>query len=233
MNLTMMEEGFRKSKKILNACNLFQNENYTRGLMFKPSKFSRDFFTLAQNGDYHKLYQLAITNKDYDILLNDYSFFQFSCESNASNKIVKYRYAYYETPSEFPTYEEFVNELGFSYIECGEEFFQDYEQVIDEAKLKKTVTPLRYDYDEDLHEPPVHPISHLHLGFQNEIRVPIKYILTPHAFVSFVIRHIYWNKWKDLMSDSKFCSIYYVKAECKILPEKHFGIDEEKDFYIA
>lgn len=203
MNLTMMQEGFRKSKRILTTCNLFQSENYAKRLIFTPSKFSRYFFqashNLEQDGDYRKLYQLAIANKDYDILLKDYSFFQFSCESDVNNKIVKYRYAYYEAPSEFPTYEEFLNELGFSYEECGEDFFSDYEQVVDEAKIKNTVTPLRYDYDENLHEPPVHSISHLHLGFQNEIRVPIKYILTPHAFVSFVIRHIYWKQWKKAL----------------------------------
>jgi hypothetical protein len=232
MNLAIMEEGFRKAKKILNACDLFETENYTKGLMFKPSKFSKDFFSISQDRDYYKIYKLAITNKDYDILLKDYSFFQFSCESSDINTIVKYRYAYYETPSEFPTYEDFLDENGFSYIDCGEELIQEYQQVIDEAKFKNTVTPLRYDYDEDLYNSPVHPISHLHLGFQNEIRIPIKCILTPHAFVSFVIRHIYWKKWKQLMNDSNFCSIYYVKSECKVLPNENFSQDEEKDFYM-
>ena len=236
MNLAMMEEGFRKAKKILKVCNLFYIENYTRTLMFKPSKFSSDFFEASKdmdhNGDYRKLYQVAITNKDYDILLEDYSFFQFSCESNSNNE-VKYRYAYYEVPSEFPTYEEFLNENSFSYMDCGEGFRQDYEQVIDEAKLKNAVTPVRYDYDESLHEPPVHSTSHLHLGFQNEIRIPSKYLLTPHAFVAFIVRHIYWRRWKTLMNDNKFCSIYYVKGECHYLNKTLFTSDEEKDFYIT
>ncbi|MEG3900266.1 MULTISPECIES: hypothetical protein [unclassified Microcoleus] len=145
MNLTMMEEGFRKAKKILKDCNLLYSENYTRTLTFTPSKFSRDFFQtsqdIAHNGDYRKLYQVAITNKDYDILLEDYSFFQFSCESNLNNK-VKYRYAYYEVPSEFPTYEEFLNENNFSYKDCGEEFRPDYEQVI---AILRTVFKEGYD----------------------------------------------------------------------------------------
>lgn len=238
MNLAFMEEGLRKAKRILKASGLFQTQNYTKEEMFKPSKFSQDFFQashdLQRNGDYRNLYKVGLTNKDYDILLSDYSFFQFSCESNKDNqKIVKCSYSYYEAPSEFQTYEDFLTEIGLSYSECGDLFRQDYEQYLAEAKLKNSVTPLRYDYDESLYDPPVHSLSHLHIGFRNEIRVPIKYFLTPHSFVSFVIRHIYWNKWKLLMNDHNFCSIYYVKSECKLLDNNYFTEDEAKDFYIS
>ncbi|MGK7923982.1 MAG: DUF2290 domain-containing protein [Spirulina sp.] len=227
--------GLEKSKKLLKAGDLLDTENYTKPQSFSPSKFSPEFFEISQSNDYIQEYKIALENRDYDLLLKDRAFFQFSCEGS-NRKIVKYRYAYYEPPYKFPTYEEFLNGIDLTYEECGDQFYEEYEQDLAEAELKKSVTPLRYDYDETIYEPLIHSVSHLHIGRNNDLRIPIKYLVPPQAFVCFVFRHIYWEKWRLLINtDEKFRKLYFdfVKKSCKNLAENFFTDDEAADFYLS
>jgi hypothetical protein len=235
MNLEILENGYKQVKKLLNESNLLYEENYSKDLnhlSFSQSKFSKEFLKASQKDDYKTIHETALANKDYDFLLKDYSFLQFSGDFNSRENEYA-RYAYYEVPTDFPSYEEFLIQNDLSYEECGDSLIQYYEQVVDEAKLKKTVMPIRYDYDSKLYNPPHHSISHLHFGVGNQIRLPVNKLVTPHAFVSFVIRHIYWEKWKILMNDYNYHSFYYGKNRCRNLEITKFSREEEMDFYLT
>ncbi|MCA2846922.1 MAG: DUF2290 domain-containing protein [Pseudanabaena sp. M135S2SP2A07QC] len=231
MSLAILEIGYKQVKKLLKESNLLLEENYSKDLNFSSSKFSSDFFEVCQGNNYRKIHEIALINKDYDFLLKDYSFLQFSGDFNSSEDV--YRYAYYEVPTIFPSYEEYLASNDLSYDECGDLFRQDYEQVADEGKLNNSVMPIRYDYDSKYYNPPNHSISHFHFGFRNQIRLPVNKLVTPHAFVSFVIRHIYWEKWKNLIKDPNFHPTYYVKSTCRNLDSTKFSSEEEKDFYLT
>ena len=66
-----------------------------------------------------------------------------------------------------------------------------YEQAIAEAKLQEGITPIRYDYDYQRYDPIFHPISHIHIGHNNGVRIGISKILfTTKNLYFFVIRNI-------------------------------------------
>lgn len=231
MNLASIKDGLKKARKLLKEANLLRTTNEINYRELSPSKFSNEFFQVSQDSDYRGIYKTALERRDYDFLLEDLSFLQFSCEIT-DNSNPTCRYAYYEAASYFPTYEEFLDELNFSYDECGDTLFEEYEQALDESRLKSSVTPMRYDYDEKLYEPPFHPVAHLHIGSGNDVRLPLSYRMPPHAFVAFVIRHAYWKQWKQLMVNDNFRDIYQVKNQCHPLDSRFFSNDEKLDFYI-
>lgn len=156
MSLAILEIGYAQAKKLLKQSDLLLDENYSRDLNFSSSKFSDDFFAASKENDYQEIYRIAYENKDYDFLLKDYSFLQFSGDFSSDEDV--YRYAYYEVPTNFPTYEEYLVGNDLSYEECGEAFRQEYEQVADEGKLKNAVMPIRLTMTASI-------ISHLIIQF--------------------------------------------------------------------
>ena len=129
-------------------------------------------------------------NRDYDFLLEDDSFIQISCSLDGSNGVKVIRYAYYENPRKIKSYDEFINELfPEEFIDYSEEeplFLRDYEQYKMEALLKESITPIRYDYDLENFLPIVHPASHIHIGHNNDVRIPINKIFL-YLFISMMI----------------------------------------------
>ena len=65
----------------------------------------------------------------------------------------------------------------------GDEFRADYEQYVTSVESKRIVTPIRYDYSAAAYREGVHPASHVHFGFANEIRVGTRRVMNPVAFI--------------------------------------------------
>lgn len=238
MNKAVIIDGLERSKKLLRLTDIpfEQNTMYPPDLV-SPKKLSDKFIRISTKKDYDQIHRTALENGDYDLLLGDQSFFQFTIDD-----VGVIRYAYYQTSREIPSYEEFLYDIGFTeedikdLLEKSTElpFSHDYDQVISEAKLSNSVTPIRYDYNEGQYESIVHPTSHLHIGHDNEIRIPINVILTPSAFVAFVIRHIYYPYWKKAMNDESFKELYLsVKNACATVCEESFDLEEKKDLYLV
>lgn len=235
MNLkAMIHTGFRESKQLLKNADIRFSENNAKYRDFSMSKYSREFIEASQTDDYNKIYQTARKNFDFDILLDDQSIFQFSYKENIEEQIVKIRYAYYEPPIDVISYSEFLENLGLDIKICGDIFTEEYEQYKSESKLKMSVTPIRYDYDMELFKELEHPVSHIHIGHQNEIRLPVSVIMSPKAFVAFVIRQVYRGKWVSCISNEFFYEIYKnCKNACTILDQMYFTEKEKRDFYIT
>jgi hypothetical protein len=223
--------GYVEAKKMLRISNLFHSENTTRKFTFNFSKFSVDFLKELQSDDYFKIYEVGRKRNDYDILLKDQSFFQFSFDEK-NNEINRIRYAYFDSPTNTKSYEEFLDEIEIDISECGDYFYDYYEQYLSEAKLKTSVNPIRYDYDEGLYKEVFHPVSHLHVGHQNEIRIPCESILSPKGFVAFVIRHVYREDWIKTMNDESFLKVYETIKSSPNVNSSYFGNSEKKDFFI-
>jgi hypothetical protein len=223
------------AKKILKAVGVFKSDNKTRKMTLNNSKFSDEFIKISQKNDYSNIYKTAMEYSDYDFILKDDSFFQFSCTLNGGDvEKGSIRYSYYQNPLEYPTYEDFLEQNGFLYEECRDEFILDYEQEIAESKLKENVTYIRYDYDYALYEPVHHPISHIHFGHNNNIRVAVSKILTPEKFVIFILRNIYNKDWDKLYkSNNEFKkTCINGKKRCKKINHKYFSREERKLLYI-
>ncbi|OAK17196.1 DUF2290 domain-containing protein [Bacillus wiedmannii] len=231
MNIAGILDSLKDVKKILKESELYKETNQTRKMSLNIGKYSEQFIKLSQKKDYEKLYKVAMENMDYDFLLKDDSFFQFSCVLS-NNKLEEgtIRYAYYENPRSYNTYEQFLEGNGFEYSECGEELRLEYEQEIAEARLKNSVTPIRYDYDFKLYEPIHHPISHIHIGHNNDVRIPLSKILTPAKFVNFVLRNAYSKQWKVAFQNESFQDLCIsTKNSCYDVQDTFFQ-KKEKDF---
>lgn len=197
MNLAKYKISLLKAIDLLRKFDLFKVKNTSVENIYDSSKFSSDFFSISNSNRYLEIYNTAIKNNDYDILLIDDSILQFSLEIR-DGAIVQYRFAYYQNPRTYPTYNEFLqSEFNSSEDECGSAFLEEYEQVVCEALLNDCALPIRYDYDEKLYDPNFHYVSHLHIGHDNELRIGVDKILSPDVFVMFIIRNIYFTIWKN------------------------------------
>lgn len=162
-------------------------------------KYSYNFKNLIYDDDYERMYKVAMENSDYDILLKDGSFFQFSYKKINKNNF-KIRYNFYQNPyiDAENTYEDFIKDMyDKEYVDVGNEYRIYYEQYIAESKVNQNITPIRYDFDGDGYLELIHPISHLHIGKNNEVRLPLNYIVLPEMFVQNVIMLIYSKYWKE------------------------------------
>ena len=200
---------------------------------------TKEFKDAAQKGDYINAYKLGILNFDYDFLLFDNSFFQFSI-SFRHDKLYGLNYSFYQNPFYYRTYEDyleilrlelnldndFINEIGDLYIE-------EYEQFLNEQTISSGCTIIRYDYDVPNYKPLIHPSSHIHIGNNTSVRIPYSKLLSPYRFTLFIIRHIYYDFWiKTINNPESRERIYHNKYTCQDL-EQYWDELEKIDLYLT
>jgi hypothetical protein len=184
--------------------------------------------------EYQVAYQNAVDTFGYDFLLFDESIIQFSQLKDPDDGSMIIRYTYYECPYNFISYDEYLTMNGFSYPEVGEEFREEYEQYLSEAKLKTHHNYIRYDYNGKEYQEAVHPASHLHVGLSGSMRIPICMVITPYIFSLFVVKQCYYDRWKYLMTDSAFRKVVQTsKVHCSLLNATEFGEFDKAELYLV
>lgn len=167
---------------------------------------------------------------DYDFLLNDGSYFQFSFDKCEKDYVL--RMAFYPTINNI-SYDDFLHEFLESDIdECGGEFIEDYQQYLTEQEIK-FVTPIRYDYNTKIYKPLVHSSAHVHFGYEEDIRVPTDNVLFPSAFVKLILQYFYYDIWKQKIMQGDFQDCLIERIEREIIGRQYWGIDEMKIPYIS
>lgn len=213
INIGKFRTNIELSINFLTKLNL--NKEINRIKICNPnfkSKYSKSFLDLIYNDNYKLVYDTAISNGDYDILLTDDSFFQFSYLKSEDRFVIKY--SYYPNPYNFQSFLQFKSNLIKENVISEEEQNDDYtidclyEQYKIEADLKKEIISMRYDYDEFEYSELCHPISHLHIGLYDETRIPINYVMLPELFVQNVVMLIYSKEWKTAVENEQ------IKAMC-------------------
>lgn len=214
----------------LKRLNLVKEKNVARIGQCHSDKFSKTFKKLSQKAMYGDLYKKGIEDNEYDLLLTDYSFLQFSFDEKEG--VV--RYAYYPNPNQFKTYDEFLNlEFESSETEVGDSYRDVYEQYVEEQTELEHVTQMRYDFDIDLYEEMIHSAAHFHFGGE-DIRVSCDKILTPLSFVMLVVHYYYLPKWKEVIGDEGIRdTVLNVKSQCECIQDEYFSSDERNYFYVV
>lgn len=227
-------EDYRKAKVLLKKLEIDFSEELEKANSLKKNDFTQEFIKASYKSDYKDIYKIARDNSDYNLLVkSDGSIFQFGYAENERNQICDLRYAYYESPIEQISYEDFLELYELEIHDCGYEFIEEYNQFISESELKKSVTPIRYDYSVEQYVELIHPISHLHIGQLNEIRIPTSFILTPLNFVAFVVRHIYWHKWRFQVEDEEIRELYLNSHTSRTLIDlSRFSLEEKQDIFL-
>lgn len=191
----------RDASIVLKELKILRNENP----MWK--KASVDFLKVSKQDDYKLMYDTAVNNYDYNLILDDGSIFQFEKDINEDM-----RYAFIQTPYNYVSFIDFL--LSFNdeqeipdnpdeIAELKSIYENEYEQMLSEQGLNSKVIYFRYDVDSVRYMPNIHSYAHLHVGFGNDIRIPCATILTPVSFVIFVVKHTYKNNWESLIKDEK------------------------------
>jgi len=228
---TSFRIGYSKAKSLLKKVDMLLEENTTRGVPPNVS-FSKEFIQVSREQNYSQIYTTARRNRDYQILLSDESFFQFSLNLASDGKSAVARYAYYETPFDLAEVRALDNlHFGISTNWWETELLED--QLRSNLEEKRFFTPIRYDFDLGLFKAELHPASHLHIGFANEIRIPVSKVLSPLAFTCFVLRHIYRPIWKDNRHLNEVTQAYNdIKSTCIDLEQSYFPDIEKRDLYL-
>lgn len=99
-------------------------------------------------------------------------------------------------------YDEKDIPTGFEELQLLKSSYEnEYEQMLAERGYNSKVSYFRYDVDSVRYMPNIHSYAHLHVGIGNDIRIPCASILTPVAFVVFVIKQTYKESWENCLKD--------------------------------
>ncbi|UDF29550.1 UNVERIFIED_ORG: DUF2290 domain-containing protein [Roseateles sp. XES5] len=226
MNKDDVRTGIAKSWELLKALSL--GEIFSNPM---PMKASEDFLSAVFDpaANYESIYLVGLANVDYNLLLRDYSYLQFSIREEA-----QVRYAYYPNPflGASPAAIAELDELRI-YVDEGALTLEEY--LVKVSELRKSQHPplLRYENAPDQYAEFSHPCSHFHLGHHDENRWAIQRVLTPLAFTMLVARQFYAEAWFSNAAISLFGKsqspdkyLAETKLDCRILPDDRFTKDE-------
>jgi len=220
---------------------ILEKTDFLRQVSCKPVNkegVSDEFKIASQRGNYFEIYNTAVKNFDYDFLLFDQSFFQFEHKIKDGKPYL--RFAFFQNPQEFKSYEEYIdilkqNKIIDSEDEIGDIFLSEYEQFLNETLINLSSTTIRYDLDYNDYRPLVHSVSHFHIGHSNSIRIPVDKIISPRQFTLFIIKHIYFNIWSNFIESENKAIIENLelnKNDCENVNKMFWNINEEKELYI-
>lgn len=225
----------KESIKLLKQVNLF------KGVGPKNiGEYSDEFRKVCRNNRHIEMYNTIRDNLDYEIVLTDDSFFQLKIEKNYL------RFSFIENPNFNYTKYDYLkisypedDIYSFSEEEISELIDEnEFEQFLNEQEINSNLIYVRYDYDIKGHKPLLHSQSHLHIGLNENSRIPASIILTPQQFVTFCIKQSYYDIWKihhesfDLIDISN--QLFVIKNQCPKITDKKIWDDIEKnEIYIS
>ena len=177
----------------------------------------------------------VLLKNEYDFLLCDDSFFQF--DRICSGEKIVYKYVFIQNPGIRIPFDEycFKNEIDLEdeNIDYYKEIYDD-DETEDTYKMLQFPLYLRYDVDEKGYVPNLHSYAHLHIGVVEDVRLSVSKILTPSTFVNLVLKMIYPDNWKNILSESKTNpDIYNFKRLCDDIPLNLWQSCEKKDIYLT
>jgi hypothetical protein len=151
---------------------------------------------LAEESTYQQIYLRAVSRSYYNVLLWDYSLFQFSWTTNES-----WRLAYLPNPwiAGVPGAAERVADWE-ALESLGAIDDEEVSGLISELPYYASIPPIRFEYAVRQYKELCHPAAHLHIGRHTENRWPVARLLNPLTFVMFIIKMYYSEAWGPLSS---------------------------------
>lgn len=235
INESVFNISISESINLLKKINLFKGKGPKN-----VGDYSDIFKKISRRNKHIEIYNSIRDNLDYEIILNDDSFFQFSKQKNYL------RYSYIENPNFNYTKYDFLR-ISFTdeeIVDFTEEDINslidenEYEQFLNEQEINSNLTYIRYDYDPKGYIPLLHSCSHIHIGLNENFRIPSSLILTPLQFVTFSIKQRYYEIWKfhheslehHIITDN----LKTIKNQCLNITDQNIWNDVEKnEIYLA
>lgn len=198
--------------------------------MVSSFKASSNFLRVSRSGaTYKEIYESGLNGIEYNFLINDGSFFQFTKNDDVL------RYAYYPTPYSYDSNHKGVKTL-VQLMSEGE--FQDREidQLVSEYEYTLDIPFVRYDLSYEDYCENYHPAAHFHVGLFVENRWPVKKVLTPFSFLLKILSVYYVDWWTDKNNNNEKALINRYISEvrsCSDISDTYFKKSEEQRFYIT
>ena len=189
---------------------------------------------LSEQVQYTELYLAGLNLQHFNILLTDFSFFQYGFYRDDH-----VRYAYYPNPfieAAFTTENiSRLRELMEAELITNEEFLA----LINDQRSHNRAAPIRYENAPRDRKPFSHPCSHFHIGHGAGGRWALSRYLTPLAFTLLVLKHYYVAQWIDGESSEEESGNVFetrlirARADCEEVDETLFSGLEKKCFHFS
>ncbi|WP_338795178.1 DUF2290 domain-containing protein [Acidovorax sp. DW039] len=178
---------------------------------------------------YLERWKTSIANQWYHVRLEDHSLLTFSSTATSAS------YAYLHCPLDAPTFRQFALDMGHQFNAAARaELLEEYQLIIDTAMQKANVTPIRYDYDENGYRRGVHPVSHIHIGLDNHVRLSSSKRLTPTSFALFVMRQMYPECWARVLDHQEAARLpKAIRLGCVPLHEPHWHEQDQVELHFV
>lgn len=228
MNKAEVQSGILRSWNAVDKLKLGMTLSQTM-----PLEVDGDFrdIALSPESSYPALYLCGARKSNYNFMLSDYSYFQFSCSGE-----YEVAYAYYPNP--------FGN--GMRDISRWRELFES--EMVTEAEFEAFMSNLpifikqpviRYENSRKQYDELKHPCSHLHIGYHRDNRWAVGRVLTPAAFTLFVLKQYYPEQWANI-GDHEYdgflnafeSDLVKERTDSRIIGDDFFTEREKRTFHI-
>lgn len=224
MNQGQLLDSISRSISLFKDCGFVSNYN-------KDIVLPSDLPSQLRGLGYEQEWEQILANNWYHIQLDDCSLLQFS----------KSNYRYFMVPFESLSLDGFFESFfpDPEYKEDPDLFsavYTEYLQYIESSSVRKPVTPVRFDidYHEERYCPISHPACHIHIGLENESRIPVKRELSPLAFSAFIVRTFYPKVWKEYIESGQHVKkLPMFKDNLAIVGRDNWEDIEEQLLYIG
>jgi hypothetical protein len=222
------------AKAWLYAKHLGVEELFACPTSLKASDTFKDA-ALNSSAHYEEVYLTGLRGSEYNILLADYAFLQFSLDEG------EVRYAYYPNPF-LGSSREAIQELHLlrEMVDEGAIDYDEYLHAVSEVRFSQHPPLVRYENAPSQYKRLKHPSSHIHFGHHGDNRWPVSRVLTPQAFSLIVYKHFYGEFWsaadamkihdKELSVDDIYSES---KSDCRVLPDDLFSTEEARQFHFG
>lgn len=201
-----------------------------------PLQVNEEFreLLLSEGTHYTELYLVGLKLQHFNILLTDFSFFQYGISRDD-----QIRYAYYPNPFVEPVDASEsiprLRELVAADLITNEEFLA----IVNDRRTDNRAAPIRYENAPRDRKPFSHPCSHFHIGHGAGGRWALSRYLTPLAFTLLVLKHNYVAEWLDGESSEEESGNVFearlirARVDCEEIGETLFSDLEKKCFHFS
>lgn len=222
-------DSYKEAIELLKIVGIFKE-----GIPHQNRPYSSECKEYSKSRDYSFVYKSIGDYGDYDIILSDNSYFQINTEPYEN------RLLFIQCPTQYVSFEDFFKIKNYNLDGIDPSYFREeldfeYDQFLAEQSINSGATYIRYDIDpigrQDNEN--IHAYAHLHIGFSNNIRIPVGLRLTPLVFVMFIIRHVYYDNWIDAIKNNKINKYLDAKKQCEMISEELWSDLEKTALYLS
>lgn len=212
--------------KFFTSLNSLERELTLLGILLRRNPFvSRNFdFSKVRGLSYFDYWASYYRENWYDFQLKDSSLLSFNEDENKGLVFI-----YLGCPVRCPiTEDEYYSSED---LYASGVTYDDYVLTLPRVE---NVSYLRYDNAIAQYNTGIHPANHFHFGYDQQNRVGCLYHMDVVAFVAFILRQYYSDKWNQVLNQKdSFPVLYGYKSKVESIESVYYqDVDKSHDLYL-